>query len=457
MSGRFAALALLAAAGGCATSQIAPPINLPPNGAAPTAPDGLNIEGDAIALSFSGGGARAAAFSLGVLEGLQTMPDGRGQTLINRVVLVSGVSGGAITAAYFGQHGPGGLKDLRGAYLDKDWNRDFHTNPLSPANWLRVLKGGLNGSGHLGDWLDENLYHGGAIADLWAPDHARVLINAADLYTGAPFAFTQPYFDAVCSDLAAVRIADAVAASMAVPVAFHPVAVATHPDKCAGPIPDWATKADGDRGSAQLSRVTARAFSMYRDPERMKYVHLVDGGVVDNLGLSALIAIHGAAQDKLTPLSPRDAVRVHRLSFLVINAERIHDEKWPLTARGPNGVEAASASLDDAMDAAKRGAYDSLAATLKTWAQDVRAFRCGLSDADVIALRGALDGWQCGDVTFAIDMISFADLPADMRDKLGAYTTSVSLPADQIDALIAGGKQAVEENALARAAVSPAS
>jgi hypothetical protein len=50
-------------------------------------------------------------------------------------------------------------------------------------------------------------------------------------------------------------------------------------------------------------------------------------------------------------------------------------------------------------------------------------------------------------------MIGFADLPPAQGDTLGAYATDVSLPADEIDALIAGGKQAVEENAAARDAV----
>src|SRR5262249_55104428 len=112
--------------------------------------------------------------------------------------------------------------------------------------------------------------HGATIGDLWANDHPRVLINATELYTGAPFAFSQPYFDAICSDLASVKVSDAVAASMAVPVAFHPVTIATHPDKCAAPLADWVPKTTADRQGTQLLRVTSRAFAWYRDPKAMK-------------------------------------------------------------------------------------------------------------------------------------------------------------------------------------------
>ena len=456
MSGKFAALALLMAAGGCATSQIAPPIDHPPNldTSAPTEPRGLHIQGDgdAIALAFSGGGARAAAFSLGVLEGLQEMPDDQNGALLDHVRFVSGVSGGSIMAAYYGQHGREGLKDFRASYLDQDWDKSFHTNAVSPANWLRVLKGGLNGSGDLSAWLDEKLYHGATIGDLWANDHPRVLINATELYTGAPFAFSQPYFDAICSDLASVKVSDAVAASMAVPVAFHPVTIATHPDKCAAPLADWVPKTSADRQGTQLLRVTSRAFAWYRDPSEMKYVHLVDGGVADNLGLSTIMALRAASGSAIAPLSPEDSVRVRHLTFLVVNAEMVRDATWPLTAAGPNGVQAASASLDAAMDSGKRGAYDGFVSTMAKWESDVRAYRCGLKKDDVVRLRGTLDGWKCGDVIFTVDMISFADLPADQREKLGLEPTRVSLPAASIDALIAGGKQAVKQNAAARAA-----
>ena len=48
-------------------------------------------------------------------------------------------------------------------------------------------------------------------------------------------------------------------------------------------------------------------------------------------------------------------------------------------------------------------------------------------------------------------MVEFADLPKDQYALLGAAPTQVSLPPGLIDALIAGGKQAVRENASVRA------
>ena len=71
-----------------------------------TTPD---VGGDtAIALAFSGGGTRAAAFAFGVLRGLDRLPTKGGKSYLERVVFVSGVSGGSVTAAYFGLKGRAG-------------------------------------------------------------------------------------------------------------------------------------------------------------------------------------------------------------------------------------------------------------------------------------------------------------------------------------------------------------
>jgi NTE family protein len=68
-----------------------------------------------VGLAFSGGGMRAAAFSYGVLsefDRIQLGPTKTPTRLIDRVDFLSGVSGGAITAAYFGLKGRAGLSEF---------------------------------------------------------------------------------------------------------------------------------------------------------------------------------------------------------------------------------------------------------------------------------------------------------------------------------------------------------
>ena len=66
-------------------------------------------------LTFSGGGTRAAALSYGVLEELrdtETTISGRKQRLLDEVDVISSVSGGSFTAAYYGLFGDRIFKDF---------------------------------------------------------------------------------------------------------------------------------------------------------------------------------------------------------------------------------------------------------------------------------------------------------------------------------------------------------
>src|SRR5215831_16387365 len=88
------------------------PINLPVASDAgivpPLAPP--NVGGDTvIALAFSGGGTRAAAFAYGAMRGLDRLPVKGQGTYFDRVIFISGVSGGSVAAGYFGLKGRAAL------------------------------------------------------------------------------------------------------------------------------------------------------------------------------------------------------------------------------------------------------------------------------------------------------------------------------------------------------------
>ena len=109
----FAAVFLAAALSGCSVDIENQPINQPWTGATPTvaaAPLPQHQE-TIVGLAFSGGGTRAAAFSFGVLKELaKTNEPGGIAPLLRDVDLISGVSGGSITAAYFGYRGEAALE-----------------------------------------------------------------------------------------------------------------------------------------------------------------------------------------------------------------------------------------------------------------------------------------------------------------------------------------------------------
>ena len=446
---RIAAFVFAALATACVSAPDTTPINhmltAPP---APPAEIELGVEGDAIALALSGGGARAASFSLGVLLQLRDMKGPDGRSLLDKVGLITSVSGGSTIAAYFGLHGPAGLDGFRPAMLDKDWQGELHTDFMSTDNWQRLMQGGVNGPDKLADWLDKEVYSSAHMKDL--TNHPRVIINAADLYNGTPFAFATPYFDAICSDLGSVRVADAVAASMSVPVAFRPIVLKLPEGDCPAPMPEWVERAKRDRASPTLLRETVRAFEAYRDPSRMKYLHLTDGGVADNFGLSSLVTIRRAAEKPYGPYSARDAVKIRRMTFLLVNSERYADGGWAMRPEGPDAVQLVDAMISASINAPKRAASDAFGSVLAEWQRDLIAWRCALTPKEASSL-GAGEGWDCKDVQFRFDTVSFADLPPDQYERLGSAATAVSLPKDMVDDLIAGGRRAILTNELVQA------
>src|SRR5271156_4163936 len=108
---------------GCASIQNAP-VNLPGSSASLAGKVHLNFEersaedDDLISLSFSGGGTRAAAFSFGVLDEMEHTPvRGASVSMLDRIDFISGVSGGAVTAAYYGLRKRAALDDFRERFL----------------------------------------------------------------------------------------------------------------------------------------------------------------------------------------------------------------------------------------------------------------------------------------------------------------------------------------------------
>jgi len=95
-----------------------------------------------IILAFSGGGTRAAAFSYGVIEGLESVryhpTTGPERTLLDDVDVISSVSGGSFTAAHYALFGKKGFKQFEDSFLYRNIQGDLVARALAPWNWPRL-------------------------------------------------------------------------------------------------------------------------------------------------------------------------------------------------------------------------------------------------------------------------------------------------------------------------------
>jgi NTE family protein len=257
-------------------------------------------------------------------------------------------------------------------------------------------------------------------------------------------------FNALCSDLNRFSVAEAVHASMAVPLVFAPVILKTYPDSCNSPPAPWIDTVLANPEATSTVKAVARALRNYRNPTVMKYVKLVDGGVTDNFGLSSILIGRTASRTSYGPFTALDVVRMKRMVFLVVDAGRGPSGDWALDTPGPSGFDMALAATDTAIDAAARSSYDGFRLMMAQWQQNIIDFRCSLNRDDLQRLEVDQSTWDCKNVKFFVGSVNFADLEVQRAAKLDAIPTRLSLPQQDIDAAIEAGKDATLSNAAFR-------
>jgi NTE family protein len=396
-----------------------------------------------IGLAFSGGGTRAAAFSFGALQELERtrLPARMGQgSMLDRIDFVSGVSGGSVSAAYFALKKRDAMADFREKFLLRDAEEALRTR-VSVVNLSRALGGGINDSTGFTRWLDESLFHGATFMEFAGERRPRLWINASDIYNRTPFVFGRTAFAAMCSDLGAYPLADAVAASAAVPVVFAPIVIKTYPGQCPVPLPPWVERARTNPASPPLLKAFAEATTRYHDGS-MPYIKLLDGGLVDNFGLSGFTIARLSADTPYGPLTPEQAVKLRRGLFMVIDAGRGPSGNWNQAVEGPSGPDLVMAAADTAIDASVRSSFTAFSQTTVEWQSSLIRWRCGLSAAERRRL-GAPANWNCRDIRFVVGRVGFDQLGPQRAAQLDKVPTRFKLPAEQVDALIEAGGEAL--------------
>jgi NTE family protein len=442
------AAALAALLAGCGSLSVSDPINRPITGSAQeafasTRTDPIAGDDVLVGLAFSGGGTRAAAFSYGVLSEIdQTTIRSRNGThsLLGSVGFVSGVSGGAVTAAYYALKKREALADFREKFLIRNAEEGISTS-IGPVNLMRAMGGGVNDVRTFSNWLDANLFNGATFADFRKTPGPRVWINASDIYNRTPFIYGEAAFIALCSDLASYPIADAVAASAAVPIVFSPMVIKTYPKQCTDRPPEWLQKAHTNPNAPPLLKAFADALYSYQDGST-KYIKLLDGGLVDNFGLSGFNISRLSARYAHEPLSPEQAVRIRRSIVILVDAGRAPSGDWVQTVEGPSGVDLIMAASDTAVQASVRSSLAAFERTMADWQRQIVAWRCSLSEVQ-LKRYGAPANWNCRDLKFYVNRVSFDQLGPERAKVLNAVDTRLKLPVQEIDAVIAAGHDAL--------------
>jgi NTE family protein len=371
-------------------------------------------------MALSGGGTRAAAFSYGVMEELARtqVPHENTRTMLNEVDGISSVSGGSFTATAYALYGDKIFTEFEHRFLKRDVQSVLLWQTLNPLNWPRLWSGIAGRSDLAADYYDKILFNKATFGDLPRADRPFVLVNATDVSNGARFEFTQTYFDLICGDLSRFPISRAVAASSAVPVVLSPITLDNHGGSCGVEQPAWMKNAlSGDKGVPPRARYRAKELAAFGTHETRPYIHLVDGGVTDNLGLRSIM--DGLLVTEATGVDTEKLDRVRRVAILLVNAEQRTKVDWDRKPNPPGILNLGVRSSSIPMAKYSYETIELLSEKIEHWKE--------LADKH----RG-----QTGTLEFYLIDVNFGNLPdPEERVYLQNLKTSFNLPDGDVDRL----------------------
>jgi NTE family protein len=413
--------------GGCTTYGVVANVPLAPGGQEPVYSLGEFARSQhrrsdelRLAVAFSGGGTRAAALSYGVMQELRDTRvtlNGKEQSLLDAVDVISSVSGGSFTSAYYGLYGNRIFVDYEERFLRSDVQGALLRGLLNPLRWFSS-----HGRTEMAvTYYQQSLFGDATFADLARRDAPMILINTSDLSSGGRFSFVQEYFGLMCSDLSKFPLARAVTASSAVPVIFGPVVVENY-GGCAGAMPPWLAAAkQRDSDNDYLSMVVQDDLA-YENKVTHKYAQFVDGGITDNLGLRALLDAVELAGGPERYVQELGIATPRRIAIISVNA----------AANQPAGIGESSRepSFEQTMNAVT----------------NVQLHRYNVSTLQ--QTRQSLDRWTRElstaerPVSSYFVQLSFEDVPnVPLRRFLNEIPTSFALDEEQVAQLIATGRE----------------
>jgi NTE family protein len=398
---------------------------------------GLREQGDGdtlLIVTFSGGGTRAAALAYGVLEALKNTQLGKGdkqRTMLDEVDMISSVSGGSITAAYFGLFGERIFTDFRSAFLERNVTAELASILLTPTTLSRISSDTFGSGDVLDEYFSQALFGKAPISQLVDGEGPFVQINATDLFKGGQFGFTPEQFALICSDINQFQVSRAVAASSAVPMVIAPLTLTNHAGSCNYTPPVWMLRATGN--NSRRDRI-ARTMNSYLDRDAHPYIHLVDGGLADNLGLRAVmdyIVIEGGFWKTLQRFGLED---VEHIVLLSVNATALLPSQWEQSDNTPPTSVILDAATTTPLANYNFETLEYLRDNLAVWRSEIKQHRCE-------------DKLKCSAPELYLIELRIDDIPdPQLRNRLVSVPTDFSLPLDVVNDLVNAGHLLLQSN-----------
>jgi NTE family protein len=385
-----------------------------------------------LVVSFSGGGTRAATLGYGVLEALARVevpgPPSVGpqagdrpvRHLVDEVDVVTGVSGGSVIAASYALRGRQIFLDFKEEFLNRNVTWGLIGRGFNPINWFRLASIYFSRTDLEAEYFDDLLFHGASYKDLDPLKGPDLIIQATDIVDGYYFSFSRMQFGIICSNLSSYPIARAVAGSASLPGPFTAITLRNYAGQCGYLEEPWMTAALAKRDLTSRAYRFSKQLQSYQNWEDKPYIHLVDGGISDNLGVRGYLDYLGTSQDLHKTLSQRGLDKVKRVAFIVVNAETKQSTKrWSMLEETPDLVSIQDVSFTAMINSLNFESMELLRRMVKDWSDDRQTAKPGSQPLDLYAIE-----------------VTFNALPnVKEQETFLNFPTSFDLSAEQVDRL----------------------
>lgn len=405
-----------------------------------------------VVASFSGGGTRASTLAFGALRVLARQPitwEGKEKRLLDELDVIYALSGGTFTGAYYSLFGERIFHEFEYRFLRKDWETELrHRIMRSPSNWFRLWSPYFGRIHIMSELLDEALYDGKTYGDLLnQKTRPGLVIHASDMATLSRFEFLQTQFDLLCSDLSRLPIAQASAASAALPLVLSPITLKNYAGACGYQPPDWLETAAHSARPGQRQR--AKELLSYLDVEKRPQIHLLDGGLSDNMALRGILetSVLSGGLDRM--IKNAGVKKVRKLVFIAVNAETSPDVREYRSDHIPSLSRVFGSLVDIPINRYSADTLLLMRLGLEKWQEKLRARK--LASAPRGLAQGKLQ--EADDSPFAEDAdVYFIDVSlgaiadAEEQQSLMKIPTTLYLTDEQIERLLSAATKLIHRD-----------
>ncbi|HMU53637.1 MAG TPA: patatin-like phospholipase family protein [Nitrospira sp.] len=389
-----------------------------------------------VVASFSGGGARASALSYGVLKELAQTPivwEGYRKRLIDELTIINALSGGSFTAAYYALHHDRIFRDFESRFLRKDWESELRARVLqSPSNWLRLWSPYFGRAHIFAELLDEALFDGATFNDLASSDQRPIIfLHASDMATVSRFEFNQRQFDLICSDLSQLHLSVATASSSALPMVLSPISLKNYAGQCGFDPPRHLVEENRNpRGRKRRNELRS-----YLDSEKRPYIHLLDGGLADNIGMRGVLELSALVDDIEASFEVLGAKKIQKLVYLMVSAETMPDLNHYKLDELPSLTRALNALIDIPINRYSDDTFELMRQAVTEWRTQLqhrvrRESSVFTPDVEIYFINASLSELE----------------DQEEQARLMRIPTNLALSSDQVDQLISAASKLIRND-----------